>query len=169
MLSKPDELSLLHGMRKEQAENSWVCLKRACPARNQDLTTLSYLPQSALVGLMALDRIIPKEWFVLCKVNIWDPAETRELHIISCKNIEQFFPPNCIMEEKTDRDWEWAIFQIVSWSRWLNSFFLKNRENHCSFLCMCASQACVQPSNNMHYSNEIQMIYCQVESIFFPL
>ncbi len=89
------------------------------PALNQDLTALSYLPQSALVALMVLDRIIPKEWFVLCKVHIWGPAETRELHIISCLNI------NCVMVEKTDWDWETASFRTVSWSRWLNSFLFK--------------------------------------------
>lgn len=72
-------------------------------------------PRSALVGLMALDRIIPKEWFVLCKVHIWGPAETWEQHIISRMNI------NCVMEEKPDPDWETAIVQTVSrsWSRWL--------------------------------------------------
>lgn len=122
MLSKPDELGLLHGMRTERAENSRVCLKRVSSAPNQGPTTHPYLPESALVGLMASDRIIPKEWFVLCKVHIWGPAETREVHIISCTNI------NCVMERKrADPDWETASVQTVCWSRWLTSFFFLKR------------------------------------------
>lgn len=101
---------------KGGGRNSRVCLKHASPAPNQGPTTLSYLPESALVGLMALDRIIPKEWFVLCKVHIWGPAETWEQHIISCMNI------NCVMEEKPDPDWETASVRTVNRSRWLNSF-----------------------------------------------
>lgn len=93
---------------KPARRNSHVCLKHAFSAPTQSPTTLSYLPQSALLGLMALDRIIPKEWFVLYKVHIWGPAETWEQHIISCMKI------NCVMEEKTDPDWETTWIQTVS-------------------------------------------------------
>lgn len=118
---------------KGAGRNSCVCLKHASPAPNRGPTTLSYLPQFALVGLMALDRIIPKEWFVLCKVHIWGPAETWEQHIIS------FMNKNCVMEEKPDPDRETASVQTVSWSRWLNSFLLKREILAEVSVCACKS------------------------------
>lgn len=84
MLSKPDELGLLH----EKSQQKQPCVFKT------RLTVLSYLLRSALVGQMALDRIIPEEWFVLCKVHIWSWLETRERHIICCMTM------NSVMEKK---------------------------------------------------------------------
>lgn len=119
MLSKPDELSLLHSMRTEQAENSRVCLKHVSSAPNQGPTTHCYLPQSALVGLMASDRIIPKR--IICP--LWSP------HLRSGRNTRGAH--NLLHEhklcnggkKKANPDWETTSVQTVCCSRWLTSFF----------------------------------------------
>lgn len=120
---------------ERRAGRKQPCMFKTCLSSPKAASTmLSYLPQSALVGLMALDRVILKEWFVLCKVHIWGPAETWEPHIISCMNI------NCVMEEKMDPDWETASVQTVEFDR-IHSFLKRGILAEVS-VCVQVEHAC---------------------------
>lgn len=110
-----------------------VCLKYVSPAPNQSPTILSYLLRSALVGIMALDRIIPKEWFVLCEVHIWEPAKTWVQHIICCMNIK------CVMEETLHPNSKCLNSSYRNRSRWGNAFMERNPCSVCEHVSLQSS------------------------------